>query len=176
MAADNAQQLLQLHDIHLPAGPGWWPPAPGWWVVGIVLLLLLLWSGIKLFNWYRIKRWRHKLLKEFSQFHNKIDQMDDSEFVTEISSHLRQLSLILFPANDVASLTGNSWLTFLDEQSHQQVFFQEPGKFLIELPYQKSDNALSTEQKKQLLNLAQQWAVYNVDRFLSLNKKLWRPQ
>lgn len=44
-----------LRDIHLPADPGWWPPAPGWWVLAGVVLGVAGWLG-----W---RRWRGRVAR-----------------------------------------------------------------------------------------------------------------
>ena len=88
--------------------------------------------------------------------------MDDVLLVTEISRHLRQLALTLYPATDVASLTGSNWLQFLDSHSRQTGFLQVPGCYLAELPYRKNNDSLSHDQKIQLMALARQWAIDNL--------------
>ena len=45
--------LQQLRDIHLPAAPGWWPPAIGWWLLAIVVAGALAWM-----IWWLAARWR----------------------------------------------------------------------------------------------------------------------
>jgi hypothetical protein len=46
--------LQQLRDIHVPAPPGWWPPAPGWWfLASLALAALLLLARIAWRAWAR---------------------------------------------------------------------------------------------------------------------------
>ena len=45
--------LQQLRDIHLPAAPGWWPPAIGWWLLAMVVAGVLAWM-----IWWLGARWR----------------------------------------------------------------------------------------------------------------------
>ncbi len=161
MPMPDQENLLQLHDIHLPAAASWWPPAPGWWILTAISLLLLTWIVYRLGKWMKAALWRKKLLSEFNQYHARIDAMDDTTLATEISRHLRQLALTLYPASEVASLTGTDWLEFLESHSKQKGFFEIPGRYLVEAPYKAAANQLSIAQKKQLLKLARQWAVYN---------------
>ena len=174
MPMPDQQNLLQLHDIHLPAAASWWPPAPGWWILSAVILLLLTWIVYRLGKWIKAALWRKKLLSEFNQYHARIDAMDDTRLATEISRHLRQLALTLYPASEVASLTGTDWLEFLESHSRQKGFHEEPGCYLVEAPYKPTENRLSTAQKKQLLKLARQWAIYNTALY-SANQKNRQP-
>jgi len=164
------QNLLQLHDIHLPAAPGWWPPAPGWWILAVCLLGLLFAITRWLARWYRRTRWRRKVLAEFNRFGQHAEHINDSVFVTEISRHLRQLALTLYPARDVASLAGRRWLAFLDEHTDQPVFGRVPGSYLTEAPYRKIEINLTDEEKKQLLQMARHWADYNTRQHLQDNR------
>ena len=54
----GAPDPLQLRDIHLPADPGWWPPAPGWWLLAAVLVALLAWAVV--FGWRRVQVRPHR--------------------------------------------------------------------------------------------------------------------
>lgn len=165
MRVPETENLLQLHDIHLPDAPGWWPPAAGWWLMALILLLAGYWSIRRFGSWYRARRWRKKLLSEFDRYDKKIEQLDDAQLTTEISSHLRRLALTLYPARNVAGLTGSNWLDFLEQHSRHKGFMTIPGNYLAETPYKKPQHKLSIEQKRQLLTLARQWAIYNTALF-----------
>lgn len=164
MNAVDQEKLLQLHDIHLPDPAGWWPPAPGWWLATVFALLFLYWISRRLVSWYKSRRWRKRILAEFSHFHGQVEAMNDSQFTTEISRHLRQLALTLYPDVDVASLAGTGWLNFLEQHSKQKGFLDHPARALVEAPYRNPENNLSTQQKKQLLKLARQWAIHNIEQ------------
>ena len=171
MPTVDPNQLLQLHDIHLPAAASWWPPAPGWWLIGIVLLAGLLWAGYHLLARFKKWRWQKRILAEFGNYHARIEQMDDAQLTTVISRHLRQLALTLFPASEVASLSGTGWLEFLETHSQHKGFFLEPGRYLVEAPYHPLETPLSLEQKKQLLQLARNWASYNIEQYSARQRR-----
>jgi len=161
----SAEALLQLHDIHIPSAPGWWPPAPGWWLIAAITLILLYWLSRQLLSLYRRKKWRQQLLSEFNQLNKIAETQDDVMFVTEISRHLRQLALTLFPANDVANLTGQQWLIFLDQHTDKDAFQKKLGMYLIETPYKKTPPEISTEDRKQLIEMVQYWANFNTRQY-----------
>ena len=43
--------LAALRDIHLPAEPGWFPPAPGWWLAVLDVLALAALAVRRLPGW-----------------------------------------------------------------------------------------------------------------------------
>ena len=131
----TGQTALQLRDIHLPAEPGFWPPAPGWWLLGALLLALLVWAARVGLHHYRLHRQRQRLLARLAA----LTQADDTitpEALAEISILLRRLALMRYPRQRVAALTGSQWLRFLDETSNSDRFSQGPGQVLAMGPYQ----------------------------------------
>jgi len=153
---------LQLHDIHLPEPASWWPPAPGWWIVFFTALLLIGWISLKLYQLLKKQRWKKRLHQAFNSDLSQLEALNDSQFMTEISSRLRRLALTLFPSADVASLSGQQWLEFLDQHSSQPYFSQHPASLLIVLPYHNAADKLERHERKQVITLARQWAKHNI--------------
>ncbi|MGD2119930.1 MAG: DUF4381 domain-containing protein [Chromatiales bacterium] len=159
-----AESLAQLRDIHLPTTPGWWPPAPGWWLVTLVSLILLLLLLRSLWRLYHRWHWRRRVLRHFRQLSNHGAQLDNIEYVTAITRLLRQLAITCYPQSQVASLSGQQWLKFLEQQSHGLVFTQGIAQLLVELPYRQSSTPLTDRDRQQLLQLAQSWAKQQLRR------------
>jgi hypothetical protein len=47
------------------------------------------------------------------------------------------------PRQEVAGLTGNAWLEWLDRDLDQPRFMSDAGRKLLELPYRRPDDDLS---------------------------------
>lgn len=132
-----APESLPLRDIHLPEPITWWPPAFGWWLLLILFCLLIL---VILLMWRRMAKKRkeaktvarrelRKLQIEYQHHHNS------QKLVQEISILMRRVCLSYYPRTEVASLTGEAWLQFLDQQVGNQQFTQGSGQCLIKAPY-----------------------------------------
>ena len=131
---DPAQ--IPIRDLHLPTMIGWWPLAPGWWgVIAVVVIGLLL-----LIRGYLRKRARgagrrhalrllEQLVVDYKQHQNAV------AFGTEVSELLRRTMLAYAPRGEVAGLTGDAWLEWLDRDMDEPLFEKGAGKGLIELPY-----------------------------------------
>ncbi|MGF1758882.1 DUF4381 domain-containing protein [Photobacterium sagamiensis] len=107
--ADQTLAPLPLADIHLQAIPGIWPLAWGWW------LCILLTIGAVFIIAHRLKQYRatQQARKEAMQ---QLKALRQTESLGDINELLRQAALSYFPRQQVAALTGESWLAFLDQQ------------------------------------------------------------
>ena len=129
-----------LRDIHLPQAVSWWPPAPGWW--GLLVVVLLAISMFFLIRaWRKRRRLRNTAILEVQRICDAFEQHHDNlRLIRELSVLLRRISISYFPRADVASLTGEQWLRFLDSCStitdNEQGFLNGPGRILNDGPYQ----------------------------------------
>lgn len=147
----NAQDpLAQLQDIHLPAEIGLWPPAWGWWLLLIVSIAVV--SALVFFIKRKKSRnaYRALAIKELTKINQQYSEEQNSEYLQAVSIILRRTALSGFGNQFNASLKGDDWLQWLDEQSpktnHQ--FSQGVGRVLLIGPYQKSPQFDRNELQK----------------------------
>ena len=133
MSADDP--LAQLRGLHLPAEPGWWPPAIGWWALLVATLLLLIIVVRWMYQRWRANRWRKMARLELKNI--KIDSIDDPQkTIAAYSILLRRVALALDSRENVAALSGNKWLEHLDAMSQSTLFTEKVGRLLLEAQYQ----------------------------------------
>jgi len=134
-------EQIPIRDLHLPQAIGWWPLAPGWWVLIALVaagLLYLLYRAYKKWRWNAARR---VALGELARVRNEYASgMDAVTLATELSELLRRTMLAYAPRNEVASLTGQSWLQWLDRGLDDQPFTKGSGRTLVSLPYRKREN------------------------------------
>jgi len=121
----------QLRDFHLPAPVSWWPPAPGWWallVLALIAAALIYW----IYTYRRRNRWREGALKELAQLRDAAPE----QVLRELSVLLRRVAISRFPRRDVAAISGEAWLAFLDRSLDSGTAFQNgTGRVLLKGPY-----------------------------------------
>ena len=160
----NGQNPLDmLRDIHLPGEVSAWPPAPGWWILAILSIALILW----IIRFFVKKHQQQRLLRLSVYTMNELEHaysqhQDPAVLVKQYSSLLRQIALARFPRHEIASLTGQSWLTFLDDSAGTRLFNADNGKtdagnLLTSGPYQKSETPI--EHLNELKQAIHQWVT-----------------
>lgn len=131
---------LPLRDVHVPDGVSWWPPAPGWWLLLIVVLLLA--AGFGLWRYWQFwHRWHPRIRARRALAGIRADYArhgDPKKLLRELSGCLRRVALTVAPRTEVAALTGQAWLAFLDRYVPGQPFQAGAGRVLADGPYQKS--------------------------------------
>lgn len=139
--------LAALHPLHPPAPVSWWPPAPGWWLL-TALLLVLLGTG-----WWLHRRGalRRSALAELRILERTAS--DDTRVAAGVNNLLRRVALARFPRRQVAALSGEAWLQFLDSRARLSGFRDGPGRVLASAPY----SARCRVERAALLALARRW-------------------
>ena len=144
---------LDLKDIHLPEAISWWPPAVGWWLLAVLIplfIVFLYWLYKRLTRKTAIKTAKKQLasIKQYSA-------LDNDKKLRELSMLLRRVSISVTPRAEVASLTGQQWLIFLDKSLVDAPFSKGCGQLLVSAPYR---NTPPTElEMAQLISLCEDW-------------------
>lgn len=159
--------LAALHDIHLPPPIGWWPPAPGWWLL-LVLVMVLIVSLFWRLHRRRMQQHRPSPITvkqivaaaslEMDRLAEDIEAgLVPRQAVADGSRLLRrvaiQLAVLRGDTNDVAGMTGEAWLRWLDAQWNRDDFSQGVGRELIDAPYRHELNI----NPSALLSLSRTW-------------------
>lgn len=160
---------IPLHDIHLPPPVGWWPPAPGWWALGALLLAALV-LGAR--AWRNRRRspapshadlvaevWRtwQDLQGTFADPHAVVDG------VQQLSALIRRVALTLHARGEVAGLTGDKWLQFLDGPLGGTEFRNGPGRLLASAPYQSGVGQMEPGEVERCVQLCERWLKIVLD-------------
>ncbi|MBI1195228.1 MAG: DUF4381 family protein [Gammaproteobacteria bacterium] len=142
--------LSQLRDIHLPAPVPWWPPAPGWWAVAAATLLTVALAWI-LYRRHRQNRWRRSALAALALVRESLPEHQTGQ----LSVLLRRVAISRFPRQEVAGLTGQDWLAFLDRTlDGGDAFRAGAGRVLIHGPYRRNETPVDPTD---LTALCERW-------------------
>jgi hypothetical protein len=123
----NLVELLDLLEpIPEPEPVSMLPETQGWLWLGLLLLVLAVRVGRNVYRRWRSNAYRRAALRAIASANN------NPQKIAEI---LRRTALAAYPRDQVAGLTGEQWLTFLDRTGTAGSFTKEPGRVLAVLPY-----------------------------------------
>jgi hypothetical protein len=144
---------IPLRDLHLPDPVGWWPLAPGWWVL---LALVVIGAALLLRHAIRSRTVavaRRRALRELGRLTADYEARRDAvAFSSRLSQLLRRTMLAYAPRHEVAGLTGEDWLAWLDRDFDEPVFANDTGRKLLELPYRRPDDEVTALELVDLVS------------------------
>ena len=148
--------LHGFEEVHLPQAISWWPQTLAWQLLGLLgLLLLSYWIYRQAKKRWR-NRYRRQALKQLSVLEHSAGQWQ--QVVCQLPFLLKATALQAYPRSDVAQLSGQPWLRFLDSQYGGRSFSGEVGQQLLVVAYQPQDLwCLTQAQAQQLLSMARCW-------------------
>ena len=127
---------LELRGLHLPDPVGWWPLAPGWWFVIALLAVAIGWLLLRALRLRGVNSPRRYALRELAVLEaNYLQHRNPVVFGKQLSELLRRGMLAYAPRAEVAGLTGEAWLAWLDRDLPVPYFHTTGGKSLLQLPY-----------------------------------------
>jgi Domain of unknown function (DUF4381) len=136
--------LDQLHDFYQPSPPAWTPQTAGWYILFAILGLLMLWLAVHLVRRWFANRYRREALRA-------LPLLEPSEF----SALLKRTALAVWPREKVASLSGATWLKFLNGSTGHEFFRHAPADQIEELALRPQ--TLSQEDEQALRATVASW-------------------
>ncbi|GMR22608.1 MAG: DUF4381 domain-containing protein [Acidobacteriota bacterium] len=135
-----------LHDIVFPEVVSYIPQTAAWYVLFSFVLALLAWGAVVWVRHERRNRYRELALVQLAD-------IEARGAFTELPTLVKQTALSFTPRDEVASLSGDDWLRFLDETYRGDAFARGPGRQLPGLAYARPD----TVDVGELLALVGRW-------------------
>lgn len=132
----GARNLVDLIDnLVEPAPPppvSMIPQTAGWWVLGLLVIIAGTVVAYRRYLTHQRNAYRAAALAE-------IDAAATD--TAKVAAILRRTALVAYPRRDVAGLSGEAWLQFLDRESGTTRFSDGPGRALLAAPYQPAPGA-----------------------------------
>lgn len=158
--------MLDLRGLHLPEAAGLWPPAPGWWLLGALVLALLAWVTLVLFRQLRRWHFRRWVLGELERLaDDPVSGATGGEnLAARVSNLLKRVALLRHPRCEVAALSGEPWLRFLDRTGGDDRFSAGPGQVLATAPYApaRSSGGMRPQDARALIEVSKSWVRRNL--------------
>jgi len=102
---NDPASLQNLYDIVVPPPVPFFPPAQGWYFLFAIALLVVLFLANRALHVYRRNSYRRRAFKELAAITT----------VLQVAELLKRTALAAYPREQVASLSGEAWLSWLSE-------------------------------------------------------------
>ncbi|MEM9061046.1 MAG: DUF4381 domain-containing protein [Pseudomonadota bacterium] len=127
---DLVELLNLLEPVPEPEQISLMPQTAGWVWLAIFVGALCVLSGHWVLKSIRANAYRRTALQELSQAGNDAGR---------IAAIVRRTALVAYPRDEVAHLSGESWLDFLDRTMGEEGFGEGAGRQLAYGPYRSVD-------------------------------------
>ncbi|MES5047036.1 DUF4381 domain-containing protein [Rhizobium nepotum] len=108
--------LRTMRDIAMPPQVSWIPQTWGWSVLAGALLIMLAVIGTRWILRYRANAYRREAVALVNVIEERLrDPAARREGLRDIAEILKRTALAAWPRSEVASLSGNAWIRFLEE-------------------------------------------------------------
>ncbi|KAA0968913.1 DUF4381 domain-containing protein [Aureimonas fodinaquatilis] len=151
--------LRSMHDIIVPEPVSWMPQTWGWAVVAVCLFIAVLIAVAAYVRHYRKNAYRREALRLLDEI---CTDMQASAALSADAFRLAELvkrtALAAWPRADVASLSGDDWIAFLNHTSKDSAG-DALKDVLKDLEYQKADSAppLPAKMAEDLTAATRRW-------------------
>ena len=140
--------MSELHDIVLPGAISFRPQTTAWYALFFLLLAFCTWGVIAWRGHVRRNRYRKLALA-------RLRDIESRGALTELPVLVKQTAIAYSSRADVASLSGDAWLRFLDASYGGRAFTEGPGRLLPLLAYGRAEDVVVDADA--LVKLVSQW-------------------
>lgn len=137
---------------------GWWPLAIGWWGLLALIFIALVISAIFLIKTYKYKKsWRYIAYKKLANLQQQLPSDNHKQVLQDLSIEIRKIAMLSTQREKCASLTGTSWLQWLQEHDPRGFNWLQAGEILLTAQYMPSAANIEVASVQQLITAAQGW-------------------
>lgn len=153
-------QLEGLIEITPPVPVSYRPETAGWFVLLAILLLGLAWYAYRRYRRHKSNLYRRWALEKLENISRVLKQdLGMEKPLRELPVLVKRTALHAYPRPEVASLSGDDWLRFLDASYGGTGFSDGPGQLLVKTAYLPAEKfeELPSKDIQQLLKLVRKW-------------------
>lgn len=150
--APTPDPVAGLIDIPLPAPVSLWPQTWPLRIVVAVAVAGLLVGIVRLARSWHRNRYRRAALAELARIEGGLGAAAPADASVALATLVRRTALAAFPRDQVASLAGPAWLSFLDRTANTTDFSEGAGRSLEMGAYRPAP-----EDARSLIGAVRHW-------------------
>jgi hypothetical protein len=156
--ATTRAALQKLADISMPQPVSWMPQTWGWAVLAVAVMALLGWAIARGLRRYAANRYRREGLSELDRIQARLaDDGARGEALAALPELLKRVALAAWPRTEVASLSGKSWIAFLQAHAGKADFPDTATGLLDDLEYRSKQPVMDAEEARHITSAVRNW-------------------
>lgn len=159
-APSQTPTLDALHDIVVPEPVSWMPATTAWYVLFGALALGLIAFAWLAWRRHRANRYRREALARIDELEAALtDREQRVAALQRLSVITKQVALAISPRAEVAALSGEPWLAYLDSTWRGDRFRNGPGRLLPDIAYAGPEALarIPDDEVRRLTTLLRNW-------------------
>lgn len=151
--------MANLEEISLPDPVAMTPQTAGWLILGGLVVAVVAWLAWRAYGRWRAAAYRREALARLDALEAAISIPDRRRLaLAALPPLLKRTALAAYPRAQVASLTGETWLAFLDGTIGATEFSRGSGRVLLDLAFAPPAGAVRSEaEARELVLLMRRW-------------------
>ena len=161
-----------IDEILLPGDISLLPTAPGWQFLGMLIGIYVFYRTIQFSRLWFKNRYRRAALNAIAERgrHNS----SPIDVAGTLPFYLKATALQAYPRQQIAAMSGQRWLCFLDEQCKGVDFTGSVGVKLLAIAYKpKPDWNLSADEALSLIRMSQIWIKHHNSQSLDSEQRVF---
>jgi hypothetical protein len=145
----GGEKMWGLQELPYPDAVAFTPQTAGWLLVAALLVGLFLWLAIRWRRRWKLNEYRRIAISEIDRIRTSPESAAQLPFI------LRKVALVSYKREDVASLRGAEWMTWLNSTAENDQFSEGDAELLDRLAY--SDQKVEPELLIRLVKASRTW-------------------
>ena len=154
--------LKGFQEISNPQTLTWFPLATGWYFIAAFVSIFLGWKLFIAVKNYKANAYRRKALRQLEKINTDFDSgnLSSKKYLQQLRQLLKATTLVVYSRQEVASLSGQQWVRFLN-QSTDRDYFDKDILALMQSPTYRQQYEANADSLKRLSLCVAQWLVHH---------------
>jgi len=156
LALKGFQEISDPKTIH------WFPLATGWYFVGALVVIFLSWRLFLAAKRYKANAYRRNALRQLEIINTDFNNgnLNHKQYLQQLRKLLKATTLVIYQRHEVASLSGQQWMQFLNKKTDKSYFDKNTLDLMQHSTYQQQYEA-DTDTLKRFSQCVAQWLAHH---------------
>jgi hypothetical protein len=141
-----------IQELIAPGPVSWFPATVGWKVLGLFVALLVFYALYRRYRHWRANRYRREALAVLEE----IRALPPGAALAHTAALIKSTALAAVPRTEIASLSGERWVRWLQASSDDSLFSAGSYSLLASGQYRAGEN-IATDELNCLLQECAHW-------------------